>query len=125
MTTGRTEAAAVRGRSNAMEVDNPVREAWRSLREDLGYPHAVHQATGRLMARFSIDPPEALGRLREIAAALNRPLKEVAQEVALGHLHVGDDGAASTLGPTADTDLALLRQRHADLPDGTAEAAAL
>jgi len=114
-----------RTRSDAMEVDHPVREAWRPLQENLGYPPAVHQATGRLMARFSIDPPEALGRLRELATGLNRPLNEVAQEVALGQLHLDDDGAAFDLGPTADADLALLGQHHADLADDIADDSAV
>ncbi len=82
---------------------------------------AVHQATGRLMVRFSIGPAEALMRLRELADRLGRPLPEVAKDVALGHLTTSQDGHVSAAGPTADTDLVLMEGHLASAGASTSD----
>jgi hypothetical protein len=109
---------AERARSYGMDLDHLDRAVWPPQRDERAYPAVVHQATGRLMARFSIDPAEALARLHELATGLNRPLNEVAQDVALGYLRPDDHGVVSDLGPTADADLALLRHHLVALRDG-------
>jgi hypothetical protein len=62
------------------------------------YQAAVHQATGRVMAQFSIEPAEALVRLRAFAFLLGRPLPDVAREVADGVLRLDPDALPHSSG---------------------------
>jgi hypothetical protein len=49
---------------------------------------SVHQASGMLSARFSIDVDEALLRLRAYAYATERPINEVARDVVAHRLNI-------------------------------------
>ena len=53
-------------------------------------PTPVHQAVGMVIAQLGVTSDEALARLREHAARLDRPLLEVAESVISRRLRLVD-----------------------------------
>jgi hypothetical protein len=76
-----------------LQAGAPVGTLAAELESGAGLRFVVHQAAGMIAAQLEVGIAEALVRLRALAFAEARPLKEVAEEVVARALRF-DDGAA-------------------------------